>query len=250
MHYAWTQHRARELDKMTASSCVYIVGAIALALLTACNSAAVEEEIQATVRAQSANLQRRDPKNVANFAANGGSITYETSNFPGERASPLRAIARVNNRIRVSNIGSRAINAIKPRGFNQLGARWERCHLIADSLGGSGKDARNLFACVKFTNAPAMSHYEAKLRDYLKSNTQALVRYEVSVEYAGIDFDFPTVVRMQASVPNTKLFEVLLTNGPKGVPTFIEICSSGTLTKKKPVPGKVQKTNQWRERDC
>ena len=233
---------------MTASSCVYIVGAIALALLTACNSAAVEGDIRATVRAQSANLQRRDAQNVADFAANGGSIQYTTRVFPGERPSPLRVKAEVNNQIRTANIGSSAANAIKPRGYNQLAAGWERCHLIANSLGGSGKDARNLFACPRYTNVPVMSHYEAKLRDYLKSNTRALVTYEVSLGYTS-SADYPTTVRMRATVPNVKLFDVTFTNSVQAS-MYIEVCDDGTLTQTKEVPTRLQNTNQWRDVRC
>lgn len=236
---------------MTASSCVYIVGAIALALLTVCNSAAVEGEIRATVRAESANLQRRDTKNVAAFRKNGGSITYNTRIFPGERPSPVGAIARVNDRIRIRaksknkkiKIGSPASNDIKPRGFNQLGAKWERCHLIANSLGGSGRDARNLFACPRFTNVPVMSHYEDKLRNYLQKNPQALVKYEVSLTYTNAA-DYPTSVRMRATEGSTLLFDVRFNNSVESA-MFITVCDGGTLTQTKPVPSKLQNTKQW-----
>ena len=225
---------------MTMSSCVYVFSAISLALLTACNSAAVESEIRASVRAQSDNLPRRDLQNVANFIAYGGSIEYSTHIFPGEeRPSPVRAVAIVNNRIRIGNIGSTADSTIKPRGYNQLRIGWEKCHLITNLLGGSGKDARNLFACPRLINVLVMNHYEAKLRNYLNDNPQALVRYEVSLSYVR-SFDYPRFIGMKATVPGTTLFNVYFPNSVS-TSTFIAVCYDGVLTQSNAVPKKLRR---------
>ena len=234
-------------DEMTASSCVYIAATIALALLTVCNSAAVVGEIRATVRAQSANLQKRDPQNVLDFTTNGGSIQYTTRTFPGESPSPSGVTATVNNQIRLSGIGSKPDKDIKPRGYNQLGAGWQRCHLIDRSLGGSGKDARNLFACTKFTNVVVMRHYEKKLRTYLKNNPQALVTYEVKLIYFSLDY--PNAIQMKATVGNTILLDIVLTNRDEAS-VFVQVSQCGILTKNNPVPSVLQNTSKWTNPTC
>ncbi len=73
----------------------------------------------------------------------------------------------------------------------------QRSHLVADTLGGSGDDPRNIVALTDGSNHPGMSQEEAKIRNYLKANPDGSVTMEVRVEYDG-ENPTPSTVNMYA----------------------------------------------------
>jgi RHS repeat-associated protein len=63
----------------------------------------------------------------------------------------------------------------------------QRSHLIADSLGGSGTDPRNIIALTDGSNNPGMARCEAKIRDHLDSDPNSRVLMHVTVHYDNND---------------------------------------------------------------
>lgn len=89
----------------------------------------------------------------------------------------------------------------------------QRSHLIADTLGGSGSDARNIVALTSGSNhsGEGMSNYERIIRDYVEGGGHAL--YEVKVHYDG-DSPTPKCVHLFAVDANGKtLVDVTIANG-------------------------------------
>ncbi len=58
-----------------------------------------------------------------------------------------------------------------------------RSHLIANSLGGSGSDPKNIVALTDGSNHPGMSRLESKIRNHVKNNPNKDVLMEVRVNY-------------------------------------------------------------------
>jgi RHS repeat-associated protein len=71
----------------------------------------------------------------------------------------------------------------------------QRSHLIADSLGGSGSDLRNLITLTDGSNNPGMANVEKTIRDHVRAGNTVL--YEVRVNYDG-DSLVPRSVHMYA----------------------------------------------------
>lgn len=61
----------------------------------------------------------------------------------------------------------------------------QRSHLLADTLGGSGSDARNLVTLTDGANHPGMSSVEGQLRRNLRANPTSSVMLEVKPHYVG-----------------------------------------------------------------
>ena len=217
---------------MTSSTRVYTVFAITLHLLLTIGSCSiVASEIHPAVRANSAELHRRDNQAIARFQALGGLISYQGQNFPREtHSSPREATVAITKRVRDGNIGSVADQDILPRGYDEFrGAKWHRCHLIAKALGGSGNDARNFFACHAFANTPVMRHYEGLLRKYLDVPTRVAI-YTVKLRYINGQ-GYPDLIHLRATTGNhqTVLFDVTIPNEPEAS-IFVDVCDNGILT--------------------
>ena len=113
------------------------------------------------------NLGATEPANVAGFLAGGGSISYGGIDAQQRVVS---ASALINSDTMSRNLGSSPLNSIEPPGFNAIGVTGRlrnKCHQIAAQLGGSGKDARNLFTCHRYGNFPLIFHYEDKVAKLL-----------------------------------------------------------------------------------
>ncbi|MGI4887026.1 MAG: RHS repeat-associated core domain-containing protein [Janthinobacterium lividum] len=61
----------------------------------------------------------------------------------------------------------------------------QRSHLLADTLGGSGSDARNLVTLTDGANHPGMSSVEGQMRRYIRANPNSTVLLEVKPHYVG-----------------------------------------------------------------
>jgi RHS repeat-associated protein len=61
----------------------------------------------------------------------------------------------------------------------------QRSHLLADTMGGSGSDARNLVTLSDGANHPGMSSVEGQLRRQLRANPTSSVILEVKPHYVG-----------------------------------------------------------------
>jgi RHS repeat-associated protein len=72
----------------------------------------------------------------------------------------------------------------------------QRSHIIADTLGGSGSDRRNLITLTDGSNHPGMSTFEGQIRRHV-ANTGKTVLYEVRVHYEGNSL-IPSSVHMYA----------------------------------------------------
>ena len=119
------------------------------------------------------NLGRTDPENVQDFLNTGGYVKYGGFGA-GQEARYADALIN-SDTITLADqnrLGSPPKQSILPSGWNQMsatGREKQRCHLIAKSLGGSGKDARNLVTCHRNANAPVMRHYENRVRDLVRT---------------------------------------------------------------------------------
>jgi hypothetical protein len=80
--------------------------------------------------------------------------------------------------------GSPAKNSIRPPGFGGQVSGHARGHLLANVLGGSGKDVRNLVTLFQNpTNTPIMRGFEKEVKDAVMSGQT--VRYNVVPIYEG-----------------------------------------------------------------
>jgi RHS repeat-associated protein len=73
----------------------------------------------------------------------------------------------------------------------------QRSHLLADTLGGSGSDARNLVTLTDGSNHPGMSSVEGGIRRHIQQNPTSTVLLEVKPHYNGNDLT-PERVSMYA----------------------------------------------------
>lgn len=73
----------------------------------------------------------------------------------------------------------------------------QRSHLLADTLGGSGSDARNLVTLSDGSNHPGMSRIEGKIRKFLRENPNCSVTYVAIPMYNGSNLT-PTGVAITA----------------------------------------------------
>jgi RHS repeat-associated protein len=90
----------------------------------------------------------------------------------------------------------------------------QRSHLIGDTLGGSGSDARNLVALTDGSNHPGMSVLEGRVRRYLRDTPGARVLLEVTAQYDTPSARVPDRIRMTALGTNGELlFDQLIPNG-------------------------------------
>ena len=89
----------------------------------------------------------------------------------------------------------------------------QRSHLLADTLGGSGSDARNLVTLTDGANHPGMSSVEGQMRRYLRANPNSSVILEVKPHYIGNSL-VPDRVTMYALDHNGNvLVDRTITNG-------------------------------------
>lgn len=89
----------------------------------------------------------------------------------------------------------------------------QRSHLLADTLGGSGSDARNLVTLTDGANHPGMSTSEGQIRRYLRNNPTSSVTLEVTPHYTGNNL-VPDRVSMYALDHNGNvLVDRSVTNG-------------------------------------
>ncbi|MDR8013308.1 two-partner secretion domain-containing protein [Ectopseudomonas guguanensis] len=92
--------------------------------------------------------------------------------------------------------GSSANPAIRPPGFEGQGANHARGHLIANSLGGTGDDARNLVTLFqRNTNHPNMSSFERQVKAAIQGGET--VSYRAIPIYTGSNL-MPTGVTLTA----------------------------------------------------
>jgi RHS repeat-associated protein len=63
----------------------------------------------------------------------------------------------------------------------------QRGHLIADSLGGSGTDPRNIVTLTDGTNNPGMARLEARIRNHLDADPNSRVLLQVTAHYDNND---------------------------------------------------------------
>jgi RHS repeat-associated protein len=90
----------------------------------------------------------------------------------------------------------------------------QRSHLIADTLGGSGSDPRNLVTLTDGTNHPGMSVLEGRIRRHLRDTPNARVLLEVTPHYADATALVPSHMRMTAIGTNGELlFDSVIPNG-------------------------------------
>ncbi|MGI4835813.1 MAG: RHS repeat-associated core domain-containing protein [Janthinobacterium lividum] len=89
----------------------------------------------------------------------------------------------------------------------------QRSHLLADTLGGSGSDGRNLVTLTDGANHPGMSTSEGQVRRYLRNNPTSSVTLEVTPHYTGNNL-VPDRVTMYALDHNGNvLVDRTVTNG-------------------------------------
>ena len=217
--------------------CMFILGASGSTV----SAVSADETLRTSVRAAELETDRRDIDNDLKLGRAGGSITYRgnppTSLVRSATIITTRAIVAMAARRSgppSSRVGSAADQEIFPRGYNKIRGPWNRCHLIAKSLGGSGLDGRNLFACPRYANDPVMKYYETRIRDYLKTApSTARVRLDVNLTWKA-DQDYPTQIHMRAvdqtlSHGNFLLLEVWMLN--TGITHMkVTINCLGTLT--------------------
>jgi RHS repeat-associated protein len=79
----------------------------------------------------------------------------------------------------------------------------QRSHLVADTLGGSGDDPRNIIALTDGSNHPGMSSVEGKVRRHIQKNGGP-VKYEVRVQYKD-NHKTPSSVTITATDKNGKV---------------------------------------------
>jgi filamentous hemagglutinin len=92
--------------------------------------------------------------------------------------------------------GSSANPAIRPPGFEGQGANHARGHLLANSLGGAGDDARNLVTLFqRNTNHPNMSSFERQVKAAIQGGET--VSYRAIPIYTGSN-PMPTGVTLTA----------------------------------------------------
>lgn len=108
-------------------------------------------------------IGRTDGANVAGFAAAGGYVNY---NAPDGQQRAQGAEALINREVVDTVPGSTPMPGICPTGWSTIPGpnSKSRCHLIANTLSGSGKDERNLVTCYQAMNSPVMRHYEARVK--------------------------------------------------------------------------------------
>ncbi|UHS64485.1 DNA/RNA non-specific endonuclease (plasmid) [Agrobacterium vaccinii] len=73
----------------------------------------------------------------------------------------------------------------------------QRSHLLADTLGRSGSDPRNLVTLTDGSNHPGMSRIERQVRDFLRKNPNCSVTYVAIPLYNGSNLT-PTGVAITA----------------------------------------------------
>lgn len=233
------------------TACVFILG-----LLAICNCQVASQDTDET-----------DPINFNAFRTLGSFVSYKSQNFPRESPAPLVARAKINQNILNARIGSSTTDSqnIKPRGYRELeqnNIKWNRCHMIGNQLGGSGSDARNLFACPANANSPVMRHYESLVRRYIEGKVlggdrSREVWLEVTLTYS-TSRGYPTTIQMTAHNFNLRpadqlLFDVIIRNNDS-TGAFAQPCLSGRLTAGKPqsgaaVPPSISNAGKWRYRN-
>ena len=190
------------------------------------------------------NLGATDPVNAAGFLAGGGSILY--GGFDGQlRVNSANAL--INSDTMSRNLGSSPLKSIEPAGFNAIGVTGRlrnKCHQIAAQLGGSGRDAQNLFTCHRYGNFPLMFHYEDKVAKLLATFPTAGhtpqdegVRVKVVPWYGANTFGngVPVWVRYRSELHMNGLFvrvlqDLWLYMGPSGNTAGVSfICSGGGI---------------------
>ena len=118
------------------------------------------------------NLHLTDPEKVQDFLNNGGYVKYGGFGAGQEvRYADALINSDTNSLADLMTLGSFPKQSVLPSGWNQMsatGREKQRYHLIAKSLCGSGKDARNL-ACHRNSNTPVMRRYENRVRDLVRT---------------------------------------------------------------------------------
>lgn len=166
---------------------------------------------------------KRDIPNTQQFTQRGGYVSYRGSppTTPVYGATALLN-CRIIHAADAGDMGSKATSSIQPPGWGSLpgGANGrQRCHVIGNALGGSGKDARNLFTCWKHANHPMMFHYERILRDWFRrSRSRVSALYKVDLLYENPNQDYPTKINVEANtfgfLRNKLLFRATIKNEP------------------------------------
>lgn len=107
--------------------------------------------------------------------------------------------------------GSKASQNIRPPGFiNGNDANHARGHLLANILGGSGKDNKNLVTLYQQSvNSPIMRDFEREVKNAVKDGET--VNYRVIPIYTGNN-PMPTGISMSAAGSNGFKLDVSIPN--------------------------------------
>jgi hypothetical protein len=131
-----------------------------------------------------------------------------------ELGRPTGAAATITREL--LGTGSAASRSILPPGFAGQAANHARGHLIARSLGGSGRDPRNLVTLFnRGANSPVMRDFEAQVANAVRAGQT--VRYEVVPIYRGAEL-MPRAVTLRAAGSGGFRLDVTVLNKPGGLP--------------------------------
>ncbi|WP_262379255.1 RHS repeat-associated core domain-containing protein [Nonomuraea sp. PA05] len=118
---------------------------------------------------------------------------------------PTGGVARFCNRSDLDGGSDASVDpkywpSANPKLPNSGAYTYNRCHIIANKMGGTGKEAKNLVPCLSVVNnGPMKSRERRVINEVKKANGRGVVDYRVTVFYKGQN-KMPDRFRMEASL--------------------------------------------------